>query len=147
MDPSINVLSPHVRKVIKILVNCIVPPAKDFAPDDIEDKIIRDSERMVFELPKLTRLFFILGVHLFDWLPFLSGLGFSRFTRLSAEKRIKYVDSWAHSKQSFKREFFKALKTIITLTYFSDSRVWDYLGYDPAPHVVERIQLRKTILS
>lgn len=134
-------------RVIKALVHVLVPPVPELADEGIEETVVRDVGRILFEFQKFFRWGFILGLALFEWLPFLSGFGFVRFSSLSPENRARYVAEWAESRLLPKREFFKGVKGIVIMIYFSDRRVWSYINYDPVPHMEEKIQLRQDILA
>lgn len=132
---------------MRALIPVLVPPVPDLDVSGIEEGIIRDLGRALFEFPKFFRWGFLLGVYLFECLPFLSGFGFVRFSSLSLENRARYMREWAESRLIPKREFFKGFKGIVMMIYFSDRRVWTYLEYDPVPHMEGRIRLREEILQ
>ena len=134
-------------RVVRALVHVLVPPVKEFSDEGIEETVVRDMGRMVFEFQKFSRWGLLLGIALFEWFPFLSGFGFVRFSNLSLESRARYVREWAESRFLAKREFFKALKGMIIMIYFSDKRVWAYLDYNPVPHMEEKIKLREEIIA
>lgn len=142
-----RVLPKDVKKVMKVLIRNLVPQPEDLHLNNIEESVIFNAGRMVFEFPPLFRRSFVWAVRFFEWTPLLFGFGLSRFSHLSEKKQLKYVDNWALSCSVVKREIFKVLKGLIMIVYFSDKRVWSYIGYDPAPHMAERIQMRENIIA
>lgn len=147
MIPCFRVLPTDIRHLLKALIQVLVPPTDQLPLEGIEEKIVSDADRLLFEFPKLFQWGLIWGMRLFNGLPFIFGFGLMTFVSLSAISQKKYVDGWAQSKIIIKREFFKTLKAFVLLVYFSDKRVWEYIGYDPEPHMKERIKLREEILK
>lgn len=147
MASSRKELPSDIVHVILALIPKLVPPVSEVSVEGIEQNVIRDLGRILFEFPKIFRFLFLTGIRLFEWLPVLFGFGFTRFSRLSGHHQERYIENWANSQIIIKREFFKTIKGGIMLTYFADRRVWKYIGYDPDPHMAGRIQLRKEILE
>lgn len=142
-----KLLPTDVDQILRALSLTLAPPIPELNMDGILDEMTRMSGRLTFEFPTLFRKGLIWGIRLFNWLPLLFGFGRLRFVSLSPEKQKAYVDTWAKSRIIPVREFFKTLKAMVLTVYFSDKRVWDYLGYYPEPHMNERIALRETVLQ
>lgn len=137
----------NCAKVLIALSHVLTPQSEDLVLDGVEEVIIRNANKLIREFPTLFRLGFIFGIRLFEWLPFLFGFGLRRFSKLSSKHQRGYVDNWAESRFIPKREFFKTLRTVVMIGFFSDKRVWTYVGYDPEPHLAQRIQMRKDLLA
>lgn len=135
------------KETLFALTNVLTPQTEDLVIDDLQEKIQRDANRMILEFPKLMRWGFIIGIRFFEWLPFIFGFGLSRFSKLSPKHQNKYVAGWAFSRIIAKREFFKTLRAFVMLVFFCDERAWEYVGYDPEPHLKQRIQMRKDMLA
>lgn len=146
MFPPKKKLPLDALAAIKSLIFVLAPPVRDLDLPNIEETIIHQMTRMVHEFPVFFRWGYCLGLMLFEWLPFLFGFGSTRFSKLSIVAQNQYTASWAHSRWVPLREFFKAIKGLIFMIYFSDPRVWAYIGYDPKPHMAERIKMREGIL-
>lgn len=102
--------------------------------------------RLIAEFSPLNRLGFFMVLRFLEWGTFLFGFGFQRFSAMGIERQTKYLEGWRDSRFFFKREFFKALRGVTNLVFYSDRRVWAAIGYDPEPHMEERIRLRQEIL-
>ncbi|MBI2338962.1 MAG: hypothetical protein HYU99_01140 [Deltaproteobacteria bacterium] len=146
MPPSRKSLPKTIVQVLLRLAENLFPRS-EFDLVGVEGDIVKNCERMVHEFPKCFRWGFFLGVRLFEWLPFLCGFGFARFTKLSPQSQMAYVDRWALAKFIPMREFFKTLRAFVMLVVFSDRRLWEYIGYDPDPHIKQRIEMRKEWLA
>lgn len=147
MSKSNRRLPQDIQKTLVALAFVLAPPAPGLDMSGVEESIVANSSRLIFEFPKLFRWGLTWGVRLFEWFPVLFGYGLLKFSSLSLACRRKYVDQWAHNRIIFIREFFITLKALVFVVYFSDKRIWHYIGYDPEPHLKERIQLRETILK
>ncbi|MBI4411116.1 MAG: hypothetical protein HY541_01370 [Deltaproteobacteria bacterium] len=146
MPPSRKSLPKDIARVLLKLAENLFPRS-EFDLQGIEHDLVKNCERMIAEFPKCFRWGFFLGIRLFEWLPFLFGFGFSRFSSLPEPRQMTYVDHWALCRFIPKREFFKTLRAFVMLVVFSDKRVWEYIGYDPEPHIKQRIQMRKDFLA
>ena len=146
MPPAGKSLPKYIIRVFLRLAENLFPPA-EFNLEGIENDLVRNFRRMVKEFPKCFRWGFFLGIRLFEWLPFLFGFGFSRFSSLPPQRQMTYVDNWACCRFVPKREFFKTLRAFVMLVVFSDRRVWEYIGYNPEPHIRERIKMREEWLK
>ncbi len=140
-------LTTLLRRVVKHLLPVLIPDNPLFTFDDIADWFYGYMNRMLNELPPVTRFFFKIGFVIFEYAPFICGFGFSKFSNLTASKKEKYTNKWAHSKIVAFREIFKAMKGFLLVIYFSEKRIWNYVGYLPEAYIDERIKLRAEILN
>ncbi len=144
---SRNVLPEDIKKVLLVLAVNLAPPSPALDIEGIGEEIIRGSSRLIGEFPKLFRWGFFMGIRLFEYIPFFFGYGPKRFTNLKPALQMRYVNSWASCRVIPLREFFKTIKAMVLMVYFSDKRVWAYIGYDPTPHLQERMALRGEVLK
>lgn len=122
----------------------LVPSPSDFPLEALEDKVLACCHRLVAQMTPLFRLGFRLGMWFFDHLCFLFGLGFKKFTNLSFDDQKRYLDRWENG-PVITQEFFKSFRGVILMAFYSDARVWSYIGYDPRPHLDERIALKQKL--
>lgn len=57
-----------------------------------------------------------------------------RFSKLSAERRERYVKSWMTSRLALRRIIYRALRDTFAFLYYQDRKTWSGLGY-PGPPV------------
>jgi len=62
---------------------------------------------------------------------FLFDFRFSSFVGMSGEHQDSYLEDWMTSHLGFRRTAFQALKRLSMSMYYTDSRSWDALGYQP----------------
>ncbi|OGQ08784.1 MAG: hypothetical protein A3G32_06400 [Deltaproteobacteria bacterium RIFCSPLOWO2_12_FULL_40_28] len=136
-----------LEPVFSALAKVLVPAQDDLILEGFEAHFFFNFGRIFNELPPIFRWGFIWGIRFFDWFPVLFGFGLNRFSHLSFESAKKYVDAWANGRLGVCREFFKTLKAMVILVYFSEPKVWEVIGYAPENHLKERIEMRKKILS
>lgn len=139
-------LSAALRKILLHSFRVLAPHSDKIELSGIEEKILSDCQAILGEMMPLFRRGFLFGLWLLEHLCFLFGFGFKKFTHLSPEAQKKYLESWDHSRWVSFREFFKSLRGLILMSFYSDPRVWAYIGYDPLPHLEERIELRQKLL-
>ncbi len=140
-------LPQDVQKTLVALAFVLAPPPPGLDMSGIEESLVANSSRLIFEFPKLFRWGLIWGIRFFEWFPVLFGYGLLKFSSLSLQCRREYANQWASNRIILLREFFITLKAMVFVVYFSDKRIWNYIGYDPEPHLRERIQLREKILQ
>jgi len=135
------------QKVMIALSKILVPRNDDLVLDGIDDYLLRYGNKMMNEMPKLLRFGLFMGMRVFEWLPFIFGFGLSRFSKLNSRHQAEYIKGWAESRLLPKREFFKTLRAFVMLIVYSNKQIWEYIGYDPEPHLKQRIQMRKDLLA
>ncbi|MCA9522898.1 MAG: hypothetical protein KC609_18110 [Myxococcales bacterium] len=57
-----------------------------------------------------------------------------RFSRLSDERRERYVESWMRSRIATRRIIYRALRDTFAFLYYQDPRTWEGIAY-PGPPV------------
>lgn len=140
-------LPKDIKRILKALVLVVVPIDSELQIQDMEQGMERGMTQIINEFASCFRWGFLMGLRFFEWSPLLFGYGFVRFSSLSLPKQEKYVESWANSRLIFKREFFKAASGLAKIVFFSMKEVWNYIGYNPEPHMRERIELRKKLME
>ena len=85
---------------------------------ELEISIIR-IDGFVQQLPKPLRTRIRLGIHLFQWGPPLFIGKLCVFTQLGIGDAIRYIEGWARSRLSIRRQLFRGLRDIAFLGYYS----------------------------
>lgn len=147
MPSSKRSVPSDLKRVLSAMSQTFVPDTGGADLTGIENEVISGCGRLMFNFSKLTIWLVTWGLRFLEWFPFLFGFGFNRFSKLSLESRTRYLDGWARSRWSVRREFFKAMKGLVMMAYFADRRIWNYIGYNPEPHMEERIRMREEILE
>lgn len=146
METQAYQVSLHAQKILLALGRALITEPDDLVIRDKEAQMIERCRALLAEFPKLFRLGFLLGLFVFDRIPFLFGLGFHRFVNLEIAAQKRYAQRWQTTKNHYLLEFFKSLHGLVMMVYFSHPDVWNYIGYYPKKHVQERIALRQEIL-
>lgn len=103
------------HNILRSVCYYMIGPPNDPA---LELPIIR-IDAFVQELPKPLRTRIRLGIHLFQWGPLLFIGKLCVFTRLDTGDAVRYIDSWAQSRFSIRRQLFRGLRDIAFLGYYS----------------------------
>lgn len=135
------------RDILVALSDALIEEPSDIVIPDKHEQMLSRCEILLFEMHPFFRLGFVLSLWLFDLFALFWNLELTRFINMTVERRRDFVVFWERTRNPFMREFFKALRTLIMLTYFSHTDIWKYIGYDPRAHVQDRIALRKNILK
>lgn len=83
------------------------------------------------KLRRLMRLLFFLLEHATLFFPPRGPLSLRRFSKLRADARIAYLESWARSRFFARRLVFTSLRSILTLGYLADPEVMRRLELAP----------------
>lgn len=140
-------LSPALQKILVSLANALITKPDDCPIHDQDGALLKRAETLIREFPKLFRLTFILGLHLFEHLTFFFGFGAKKFTSLRLSQQQKYIESWMESRFTPVREIFKGFRGIILVCFFSHPDVYDYIGYHPREQAEQKIKLRQELLK
>lgn len=147
MSQSLFFISARSRAIFLALASALITVPSDLTIRNCDNELINRCEILLREFPKINRFFFLLSISIFDLLPLFFGLGPHRFIHLSAENKRAYVEKWLMVKSPLKREFFKGVRGIIMVSYFSHKDIWEYIGYRPTEHIKERIQMRQRLMN
>lgn len=139
--------STRSRTILVALSDALIEEPADIVILDKHEQMLARCEILLFEMHPVFRLGFVLSLWLFDLFALFWNLELTRFINMPVERRRDLVVFWERTRNPFMREFFKVLRTLIMLTYFSHTDIWKYIGYDPRAHVQNRIALRKSILK
>ncbi len=101
--------------ILKVICAYMVGVPKD-APLDIP--IVR-IDTFVGQLSKPLQARIRFGIHLFQWGPPLFIRKFSLFTHLDQTEAVRYIEGWARSRLSIRRQLFRGLRNIAFLGYYS----------------------------
>lgn len=135
-----------IHRILLAIVRLLLPRSEEWDAAAMEENVMRGLSRLLVEFSSFSRFGFFMMLRFLEWGTVLFGYGFQRFSAMGLERQTKYLEGWRDSRLLPKREFFKALRGVTNLVFYSDRRVWALLGYDPEPHMEERIRLRQEIL-
>ena len=144
---SQKTLPKDICRVLVALMNQFVPPGSSLDVKGMDQVLVHDCARLVHEFSPLTRFFFIFALRFFEWSPLLHGFGFTRFSHLSLVHQEKYLRTWENSRFEIKQNVYKAFRGLVFLIFFSQTKVWEYIGYNPRAHVDFKIKQRQEILT
>ncbi|MBI4576514.1 MAG: hypothetical protein HY722_09665 [Planctomycetes bacterium] len=128
---------PRERAVLERLAADLVPVARDdphgVGPGDVVEWVVR----WVAPLPPDIRWGLRAAVAALQWLPVLVIDEPTRYTRLAAGERMRYLAALEAHPLYLVRSLFKVLRSFTLMGYYSRPRVTRALGFDP-DRVAER---------
>ncbi|ERP92442.1 transcriptional initiation protein Tat [Alcanivorax sp. P2S70] len=121
-------LTPDEVEVITRLTEVMLPAESYGLPSSTTVvPTVENIDMMAQRLPKQTRDLMGLGIWVFNNRPMVS-FKFSKFTSLSDEKALAYVDAMQEG-TFFERGLMTTLKALVALNYWRDERTWPGLEY------------------
>jgi len=142
-----QILPSDIIHIIKALTPVLVPTPHDLPMPDLSERVAERATGLIFHFSRLFRLGLIWNLRFFNWLPIFFGFGRLTFLQLKKEQQEEYIGRWASHRIFFFRELFQPMKALVIMMAFSDERVWQYIGYEPYPHLKERIKMREEYLQ
>jgi hypothetical protein len=129
-----------MRRILEAIIEAFMPRNERFQLE-LTKQLRFYLERWFTYLPRLLLFALPLGLYLVEYLAlFLYG---RRFSRLSPEKRLKYLEKLRLSRFQPLRELHRAMRALVYLAYYEHPRVLELLGFDHSAHARRMIQLRK----
>lgn len=121
-------LTPDEVEVITRLTEVMLPAESYGLPSSTTVvPTVENIDMMAQRLPMQTRDLMGLGIWVFNNRPMVS-FKFSKFTSLSDEKALAYVDAMQEG-TFFERGLMTTLKALVALNYWRDERTWPGLEY------------------
>lgn len=119
-------ISPRQREIVAALGDAFFPSIADDDPAGSEilpDRFERFFETLTAEQQK--GLGTALGLVQLAAIP-LQG---KRFTRLSPERRERYLIGWRTSRLAVRKLVYRGLRDMLAMLYYQDERTWHSIGY------------------
>ncbi len=126
-------LSRGSRRILRALTEVLTPPEP--AVPECTARVQSFVASFLPYLPPLSARLLPLGLWLFEYGTLIFGLGLLPFSRLSPEKRRRYIIAWQRSRSSLRRQLVKGLKALILMGYYELPEVQRHVGYDPEPFI------------
>lgn len=132
---GLHVLGAKQYSVLAAVADRICPAAGEGAPGARALDVARQIDGRLRDLEPATQA--AIGMLLDVFESALTGAIFGErlapFTQLDAEAQDRVLAQWRASEAAFRRTAFGALNSLISSTYYGDSRTWTRLGYPGPP--------------
>ena len=142
-----NHLPQSIQKILLVLTDTLIEEPEDLIIHERHEQLIQRSSVLLFEMSWWLRWGFYIGLWLFNMMAIFWHFEFKSFMAMDVARRQDFVGFWLHTRHSTLREFFKGIRTLIMICYFSHHDVWNYIGYHPGPHIQERRALREKLVK
>ena len=123
--------SPRQREILINITDTILPPEVGTPFRATEDNLIIPAEDFLRGLGSNTVRGFGLLLYFFEYAAIFFYPFFRKFTKLSYEHRVRYLEGWEKSRIGLRLQIFTLLKFIPCLCMLSDKDIRAALGYDP----------------
>ena len=117
------------QEIAKAISLTIFPEGGEIGPSGEDVGVSRFFDRYLAEIPPLMRTGLRVFLIVLEFLPFLFIFKLSRFSRLNASDRERYLEAWYDHRFFWMRAAMLALKSICSLCYYADERVREELGF------------------
>lgn len=94
--------------------------------------VILKTEKHISELPFFFFLMFKIVLYMIEYSFFPFSWKIRRFSGMTLEKRLIYLETWEHSKFALKRNLFKLVKALFICHIFSEHTLLVAIGYGDA---------------
>lgn len=122
-------LRPDERAVFEKLIRVIMPVEQQGWLDTQTIPVIQNIESMVRAMPPFIRERMNLAITGFDTGSILLSFKFRRFSALSDEEALAYVNAW-HNGTFIQRGAITSLKVLVCVNYWRDQRAAAKIDYD-----------------
>jgi hypothetical protein len=116
--------------VVKAFAGRILPPGGAFPEGAGDIDVVEYFDAVVSSQPPEIQSDMRSGILLLQHKALFFRLSLTRFTEMSPEAQDAYLKSWEGSGVSLFRGVFWGFKKICCLGFFSNERIWPYIGFD-----------------
>lgn len=126
---ELKVFNQREYNIMKAIAEAIVPPGGPFNvdPNVVDPALLFDNyldKMSVIQLKAIKTLIYII-----EYVPMFTR--FKRFTKMSCEQRLKYLEGWENSRFFSKRGGLLLIKLLFLMSYYSDDTVANAINYHP----------------
>ncbi len=126
-------LDDKTHAVIKSFSERIIPRGGAFEEGAEDIEVTGFFDRLVGAEPPEIQKNMRSGIMLLEHAPIFLMFKFKRFTQMTDDEKDLYLKKWEESGVTLFRGVFKGFKNLCTLGFFSNEKVWKYIGYDGPP--------------
>jgi len=127
-------MSRCTARILRALIQTLKPRKPDFDPP-IEDYLMEIADNFMAALPSHMKILLPLGLYLLEFGTIIFVPTVVPFSKLSLEKRDKYLKGWSESKIPLRRDLIKGLKAICMIGYYAHPEVMKHIGYNLDQHL------------
>ncbi len=121
-------LGPRTFDILNQLSEQIIPSGDETYPGtkeiDLPSIIIDRFGNIPVGLPALKTV-----IWWWELSPFINSLAFKRFSKMSSEQQIRYMEGWECSRFYIKRMAFIGIKALFMIYFYNDPIIWEKIGY------------------
>ncbi len=126
---ELKVFDQKMYSIVRAIAETIIPPggAFDVDPQAVDPVLLFDN--YIDGLSRLQLKAIRAIISAIEYAPLVTRL--TRFTKMSPDQRLSYLQGWEKSRILSKRNIFLLLKMLIMMSYYSDDTVAEAIQYHP----------------
>jgi hypothetical protein len=130
VPPGLAFLDDTTYWIVKAFSERILPPGGPIPEGAGDLDVVPYFDSIVASQPPEIRKDMKSGILLLEYRALLFRFSFKRFTEMPPDMQDQYLKSWETSSIALFRGIFWGYKKICCLGFFSNEKVWPYIGYD-----------------
>jgi len=126
---ELKVFDQKLYKIMKAIGETIIPPGGPFDvdPQVVDPVLLFDNYLDGMSKLQLKGIKFV--IYTIEYAPLITRL--KKFTNMSSEQRLKYLQGWENSRFFSKRSILLLIKMLFLMTFYSDDVVARTINYHP----------------
>ncbi len=126
---ELKVFDHKIYSIVHAITETMIPRggAFDVDPEIVDPVLLFDN--YIDGMSRLQLKAIKVLIYTIEYAPMITRL--KRFTKMSQEQRLKYLQGWENSRIFSKRNVFLMIKMLILMSFYSDDAVADAIHYHP----------------
>ncbi len=126
---ELKVFDHKIYTILHAITDTIIPPGGAFDVDsEVVDPVLL-FDNYIDSMCKLQLKTIKTIIYVIEYTPMVTRL--KKFTKMSSEQRLKYLQGWENSRISSKRNLFLLIKMLILMAFYSNDAVANAINYHP----------------
>ncbi len=126
---ELKVFDQKLYTIVHAITDTIIPPGGAF---DVDPKVVDPVllfDNYIDNMSRLQLKAIKAVIYTIEYAPLVTRL--KRFTKMSPEQRLKYLQGWENSRIFTKRNIFLLIKMLALMAFYSDDAVAEAIHYHP----------------
>ena len=119
----------HLTDILHAFCEVAMPSSKLGFPTHLEAEVVKRMDEEFFFANKHIQSDFKAVLYLLEGMPIASGY-FSRFSRLSIEKRLEFLNKMQNTENDLFRVAIANVRVTTRMMYYGHPNTWKAIGYD-----------------
>ncbi len=126
---ELKVFDQKLYKIVHAITDTIIPPGGAFDVDPNVVDPVQLFDNYIDSMSTLQLKAIKAVIYTIEYMPMATRL--KRFTSMTPDQRLKYLQGWENSRIFSKRNIFLVIKMLVLMSFYSDDTVADAIHYHP----------------